>query len=79
MLTPGVASCSGTAAMGDDFPDRVARRARELGVLVRVMFGGSLQISPPLVIELHEIDRIVATLGEALSACAADRRVGRRV
>lgn len=68
-----------TEAMGNDFPDRVARRARDLGVLIRVMFGGSLQISPPLVIELPEIDRIIATLGEALSACAADRSVGRRV
>jgi adenosylmethionine-8-amino-7-oxononanoate aminotransferase len=67
-----------TATMGEDFPDRVARRARDLGVLVRVMFGGSLQISPPLVIEEREIDRVVETLDDALSACAADPRAGRR-
>jgi putrescine---pyruvate transaminase len=68
-----------TATMGEGFPRRVARRARELGVLVRVMFEGSLQISPPLVIELNEIQRIVETLGQALSDCAADPAAGQRL
>jgi putrescine aminotransferase len=66
------------AMMGEDLPVRVGRRARELGVIVRVMFGGSLQISPPLVIEPEEIQRIVETLGQALIDCAADPAAGRR-
>lgn len=66
------------AMMGEDLPARVGRRARELGVIVRVMFGGSLQISPPLVIEPEEIQRIVETLGQALIDCAADPAAGRR-
>jgi putrescine---pyruvate transaminase len=67
-----------TSGLGEDLPRQVAHRARELGVLVRVMFGGSLQISPPLVIEPNEIQRIVETLGHALDDCAADPRAGGR-
>jgi putrescine---pyruvate transaminase len=67
-----------TAVMGEDLPRRIVRRARELGVLVRVMFDGSLQISPPLVIEPEEIQRIVETLGQAFIDCAADPAAGRR-
>lgn len=67
-----------TGVMGEDLPSRAAQRARELGVLTRVLFGGSLQISPPLVIELSEIQRIVETLGQALTECAADPTTGRR-
>jgi putrescine---pyruvate transaminase len=66
------------AIMGEDLPGRVAYRARELGVIVRLMFGGSLQISPPLVINHGEIQRIVETLGQALTECAADPAAGRR-
>lgn len=50
--------------MGGDLASRAAHRARELGVLNRALYGGSLQISPPLVIELSEIQRIVETLGQ---------------
>ncbi|MGA9161485.1 MAG: aminotransferase class III-fold pyridoxal phosphate-dependent enzyme [Actinomycetota bacterium] len=67
-----------TDVMGEDLPRRAAQRSRELGVLTRVLFGGSLQISPPLVIELSEIQRIVETLGQALTECAADPTAGRR-
>jgi putrescine---pyruvate transaminase len=67
-----------TAALGEDLPRRVAQRARERGVLVRVLFNGSLQISPPLVIEPSEIQQIVETLGQALTDCAADPAAGRR-
>ena len=66
------------ATLGADFAGRGAQRARELGVLTRAMFGGSLQISPPLVIELGEIQRIVETLAQALTDCAADPAAGRR-
>jgi adenosylmethionine-8-amino-7-oxononanoate aminotransferase len=65
-------------SMSEDLPSRAAHRARELGVLTRVLFGGSLQISPPLVIEPREIQRIVETLGQALTECAADPTTGRR-
>jgi adenosylmethionine-8-amino-7-oxononanoate aminotransferase len=65
-------------AEGEDFARRIARRARELGVLVRVMFDGSLQISPPLVVEPPEIERIVETLDRALTECAVDPTRGRR-
>jgi putrescine aminotransferase len=61
----------------EDLPGRVARRARELGVIVRLMFGGSLQISPPLVIEPDQIQRVVETLGQALNECGDDSSVGR--
>jgi adenosylmethionine-8-amino-7-oxononanoate aminotransferase len=64
--------------MGEDLAGRVAYRARELGVIVRLMFGGSLQISPPLVINHGEIQRIAETLGQALTECAADPAAGRR-
>jgi adenosylmethionine-8-amino-7-oxononanoate aminotransferase len=67
-----------TSALGEDFPRRVVRRARELGVLVRAMFDGSLQISPPLVIEPDEVQRIVETIGQALNDCAVDPSVGQR-
>jgi adenosylmethionine-8-amino-7-oxononanoate aminotransferase len=67
-----------TGVTGEDLPVRAAQRSRELGVLTRVMFGGSLQISPPLVIEPDEIERIVETIAEALTDCAADPTVGRR-
>jgi adenosylmethionine-8-amino-7-oxononanoate aminotransferase len=47
-------------------------------VLVRVMFGGSLQIPPPLVIEPEEIQQIVETLGQAVIDRAADPAAGRQ-
>ena len=67
-----------TGFMGGDLASRAAQRARELGVLNRALYEGSLQISPPLVIELSEIQRIVETLGQALTECAADPTIGRR-
>jgi putrescine---pyruvate transaminase len=65
-------------SIGEDLPSRTALRARELGVLTRVLFGGSIQISPPLVIEPGEIQRIVETLGQALTECAANPTTGQR-
>jgi putrescine---pyruvate transaminase len=67
-----------TSATGEGFSRRVAQRARELGVLVRVMFDGSVQVSPPLIIEPSDIQQIVDTLGQALIECAADPAAGRR-
>ena len=70
-----------TGFMGGDLASRAAHRARKLGVLNRALYGlygGSLQISPLLVIELSEIQRIVETLGQALTECAADPTTWRR-
>lgn len=50
--------------------DRVVLAAREAGVLTRALYGGSLQISPPLVIERAQLDELAAGLGAALDACA---------
>lgn len=63
--------------LGDDYPARVARRVRETGALVRVMFGGSLQISPPLVIERTQIERLAGILHDAIAACTVDPGAGR--
>jgi putrescine---pyruvate transaminase len=63
-----------TMAFGDGFPAHVVRRARERGVLVRAMFEGTLQVSPPLIITHKQIQRIVDALGGAIddAARAAD-------
>ncbi|MEW5769404.1 MAG: aspartate aminotransferase family protein [Pseudomonadota bacterium] len=47
----------------------------EMGIHVRFT-GDIIAISPPLTIERHEIDRIFATLAEALTALAAEGEAG---
>ncbi len=59
-----------------EYPDaleRVAARARARGVLVRVL-GSSLAVSPPLIIEPHELDVLAEGLAGALEDVA--REVG---
>jgi adenosylmethionine-8-amino-7-oxononanoate aminotransferase len=41
------------------------------GVIVRVITDGTLQVSPPFVIEPEEIATIAEVLGDALDAVAA--------
>ncbi|GGG17031.1 aspartate aminotransferase family protein [Caldovatus sediminis] len=48
----------------------VFRRCFDAGVLVRVT-GDIVALSPPLIVERHQVDRIVGTLGEAIRAEAA--------
>jgi adenosylmethionine-8-amino-7-oxononanoate aminotransferase len=51
-------------------PDRIAIRARQHGVLARTLLGGSLQISPPLVITRAELDEVASGLAAALDDVA---------
>ena len=48
--------------------DRAALAAREHGVLTRVLVGGGLQVSPPLVLARAEVDELAAGLRAALDA-----------
>jgi adenosylmethionine-8-amino-7-oxononanoate aminotransferase len=45
--------------------------SREHGVITRVLLGGSLQVSPPLVITREELDEMTAGFAAALDACVA--------
>ena len=68
---------SGTGAMAavqlsdPTLADRASLLAREHGVITRVLLGGALQVSPPLVIERAELDEIAAGFAAALDACHA--------
>jgi putrescine aminotransferase len=52
--------------------DRASLLAREHGVITRVLLGGALQVSPPLVITRAELDEIAAGLSAALDACRVE-------
>jgi adenosylmethionine-8-amino-7-oxononanoate aminotransferase len=58
------------ALLADDpgLSDRVCRAARDHGVLSRVLVGGGLQISPPLVITRAELDELSGGIRAALDA-----------
>ncbi|HST24691.1 MAG TPA: aminotransferase class III-fold pyridoxal phosphate-dependent enzyme [Gaiellaceae bacterium] len=66
---------SGTGVMGavqlkdPSLADRASMLSREHGVITRVLYGGALQISPPLVITRDELDEMTAGIGAALDAC----------
>ncbi|HYF06450.1 MAG TPA: aspartate aminotransferase family protein [Acetobacteraceae bacterium] len=49
---------------------RIFRRCFDAGVLVRVT-GDIVALSPPLIVEKPQVDRIIGTLGEAITAEAA--------
>jgi putrescine aminotransferase len=51
-----------------DLADRLAAEALERGVIVRVLRGAALQISPPFVISEDQIASLAAVLGESLDA-----------
>jgi adenosylmethionine-8-amino-7-oxononanoate aminotransferase len=51
--------------------DRASLLAREHGVITRVLLGGALQVSPPLVITRAELDELATGLSAALDACRA--------
>ena len=48
--------------------DRICLAAREHGVLTRVLVGGGLQISPPLIITAADLEELRIGLGAALGA-----------
>jgi putrescine---pyruvate transaminase len=50
---------------------RLVAACRDAGVLTRTLASGALQISPPLVIEDHDLDDLVSALGDALDAVTA--------
>ena len=58
-----------------EMPARVVQELRELGVLTRTLTGGSIQISPALVIEDLDIQFLVNCLKAALDSAARARRV----
>ena len=49
--------------------ERASLLAREHGVVTRVLAGGALQVSPPLVITRAELDELTAGFAAALDAC----------
>jgi putrescine aminotransferase len=51
--------------------DRIVADVRRRGVITRALAGHSLQISPPFVIDEHEIREIATQIGEALEAAGA--------
>jgi putrescine---pyruvate transaminase len=53
--------------------ERVGAAAREAGVLVRPLAGGTLGMSPPLIITRSELDEITSALQVALDTVAAGR------
>ena len=64
------------ALLADDpgLSDRICLGARKHGVLTRVLVGGGLQISPPLVITREELDEVASGLAGALDDAAAARQ-----
>ena len=64
------------ALLADDpgLSDRICIGARKHGVLARVLVGGGLQISPPLVITRAELDEVASGLAGALDDAAAARQ-----
>jgi putrescine aminotransferase len=63
----GVGLLAAVAFTDHDIAEEVARRALDLGMLMRVTGGNALQISPPFVITEEEIDAIPEVIGTALS------------
>jgi L-2,4-diaminobutyrate transaminase len=51
--------------------DRIARRARELGVIFRTLPGDVLSFSPPLCLTADEADTIVRVVDQAIGEVAA--------
>jgi putrescine---pyruvate transaminase len=52
--------------------DKASLLSREHGVITRVLMGGALQVSPPLVITRDELDEMTAGFAAALDACHAE-------
>jgi adenosylmethionine-8-amino-7-oxononanoate aminotransferase len=74
-LIAGVEVAAAAKAAAPDLVERVAREARERGVLLRPLLGHTLQISPPFVITPEEIRHLVDVLYESFDAAQADPRV----
>lgn len=71
-LLAGVELSAAVRSSLPDIAERVTRRARDLGVLVRNLVGSTLQVSPPFVITPQELRSLAQVLGAALDDVAAD-------
>jgi putrescine---pyruvate transaminase len=71
-LLAGVELSAATRASVPDVCERVTRRAREHGVLVRNLLGHSLQISPPFVITVEELAHLAQVLRTSLDETAVE-------
>jgi adenosylmethionine-8-amino-7-oxononanoate aminotransferase len=67
----GVGLIAGVQCHDPAVAERVAARCLDNGVLVRVITNGTLQVSPPFVIDEGEIETIAATIAEALDVVPA--------
>ncbi len=73
---------SGTGAMAavqladPALSEKASLLSREHGVMTRVLLGGALQVSPPLVITRAELDEMAAGFTAALDACRESVEVG---
>ena len=52
--------------------ERASLASREHGVITRVLLGGALQVSPPLVITRAELDEMAAGFAAALDSCRVE-------
>jgi putrescine aminotransferase len=75
-LLAGVELSAAARSATPDLTERVTRRAREHGVLVRNLVGHTLQISPPFVITPDELTQLAAVLQASLDEVAAERDAG---
>jgi len=71
-LLAAVELSAATRASVPDLAERVTRRARAHGVLVRNLVGHSLQISPPFVITVDELGHLAQVLRTSLDQTAAE-------
>jgi adenosylmethionine-8-amino-7-oxononanoate aminotransferase len=67
----GVGLIAGVQCHDPGVAARVVAESLARGVIVRVITDGTLQVSPPFVIEPEEIATIAEVLGDALDAVAA--------
>jgi putrescine---pyruvate transaminase len=72
-VVAGVQIDPGIVAEDPTVADRVGMAAREAGVMVRPLAGGTLGMSPPLIITRSELDEITTGLQVALDTVAAGR------
>jgi adenosylmethionine-8-amino-7-oxononanoate aminotransferase len=55
--------------LGPDVPgESLIRRCIEAGVLLRVITGNTVQISPPFIVDAEDLHRIAAVLREGLDS-----------
>jgi putrescine---pyruvate transaminase len=71
-LLAGVELSAATRTAVPDLVERVVRRAREHGALVRNLVGATLQISPPFVVTAEELEHLAGVLHTSLDETLAE-------